>query len=195
MRIARKVEGDLTSLMAPLAEPLHVVLPPNHELTVAQVGDDLDIVAVCAHDGADVRWAGMFVTTADEFMVADDSGGMIPADAYGFLPNSEVVVDGPNGHGRIAVPSLSSQEVTVVDRPVVTDNGETFSFGVWTVMFVGDECEITAPITFGTNGSDVDMYPDGEEPVMLPVDEDTFNTPIILPEELQWWLERTCPWC
>ena len=82
----------------------------------------------------------------------------------------------------------------LVGRVATTHDGETFSFDPWTLLLSrpADECEITIPTTFGPNGSDVVMYPFGEEPEPMPLDPDLIGA--VDNGEVQYWSSRRFPW-
>jgi hypothetical protein len=191
-RMVDKAESNLA-----LAEPLHVVLPQNHEITLAHVGDELAIVAVCAQDGGGELWGGAFVTTADEFMVTDNEGGQVLTDALGFFI-STVWLEGtavtPGVYITTPDAPPTSSQTRLVGRVATTYGGETFSFDPWTLILSrpADECEITIPMTFGTNGSDVVMYPYGDAPEPMPLDPDLVGA--VDNGEVQYWANRRYPW-
>jgi hypothetical protein len=173
-RIERRLGQRFNGLAAAsLAEPLHAVLPTNTELTLAHVGDDLAIVALCMMDGVADTWAGAFIiTTGPDFAVTADNGDQVGANALGFFVRWTAGIDHPSRPGTLIVTSEFSDSYGLTGRIATAPSGETFFFDPWTVIYDSDDaCEVTAPVTFGTNGSDIVFFPEGEDPVPLPTQD------------------------
>lgn len=193
-RMLNRSESEIAAMFAPLTEPLHADIPYNTELTLAHVGDDLAIVANCMRDGAGDMWAGMFVISAgEEFAVPTDTGAQVPADALGFFVRWTGALQHPTRANALIVNGERTSTPGLIDRVATTTHGETFFFEPWTIVYA-DGCEITATVTFGTNGSDVLLLPEGEEPLHLPTQDEGGSFAYVDGELISSWKEERFPW-
>jgi len=164
--------ADLIGPSTPLAAPLHADLPRNTELTLAHVGDDLAVVALCALDSAGEMWAGAFViSSGPDFAVMRDDGSAAQTDALGFFARWTGAVDHPTRDGALIMEGRHDpNNPGLISRVATARDGETFYFEAMVIVYTegADGCEITSPIMFSTNGSAVDLLPEGADPVPLP---------------------------
>jgi hypothetical protein len=193
-RMLARSDSEIAAMFAPLVEPLHADIPSNTELTLAHICDDLAIVATCMRDGAGDMWAGMFVISAGEdFAVPTDTGEQVPADALGFFVRWTGALEHPTRSDALIVTGERTSTPGLIDRVATTVHGETFFFEPWTIVYA-DGCEITATVTFGTNGSDVLLLPEGEEPVHLPTQDEGSNFAYVDGDLISSWKQERFPW-
>jgi hypothetical protein len=189
MRVIGKAEANLA-----LTEPLHVTLPLNAELTIAHIGDNLEITAFCAADPQFNIWAGSWVTSIERFAILDNDSVPHQTSELGFLVEHEdaLPVDPANTLIQVVTPKIGGTG-GVVGRVATTMDGEAFSFGSWSVLYDLEDgsCNIITPITFGMNGSNVVMFPDGTDPASTPMAGETTDA-----DWINWWKEpcRRWPW-
>jgi hypothetical protein len=162
--LSKKEKSWITERLG-LTKPAYVKLDRNSDIVIANIGDDLQLVAFCVNVETMVSHAGAFVTSLETFSVVNqESGSPRVTDALGFIIDSDKQPDLEDRPGYTFVAAGPEADARIATTPT----GETFYFGRISVAFHDGGCEITIPITFGINGSRVVMFPEGRDPVPTP---------------------------